>query len=39
MGAGRRGLIPRGQDTIVSFMDTGTETEYIRTKIIRYLST
>jgi|GEM_PF-3040292 len=39
MGTGRRGLIPRGQDTIVSFMGTGTETEYIRTKTIKYLST
>ncbi len=38
MGTARRGLTPRGQDTIVSFMATGTETEYVQTKIVRYLS-
>jgi len=39
IGTAKRGLIPRGEDTIVSFMGTGTETEYIRTKTVRYLST
>ncbi len=38
IGTARRGLIPRGQDTIISLMATGTETEYMNTKIINYVS-
>jgi hypothetical protein len=32
-------LVPRGEDTMISFMAMGTETEYIQTKFIKYLST
>ncbi len=38
IGTALRGLIPRGEDTIISLMATGTEREYEQSKLIRYLS-